>query len=289
MEKKVIGTSRAPALQPVGDAYQEHVFFDYRGLGRQANPAIRASYAPAQTVVPTDSVRTTGAQAQRGFECVTILLQGQLQARDSARHTHALAAGDVLWGGAGRGVLREQQHGPDLTRNGGTLELLTLWINLPAQYKLTDPHCQHLPAADIPEVALPGGAGTVRVMAGEYGGQTGPAETVTPLQLWDLHLQAGHTVKLPLPLRWYGVLLLIQGQVQPIYWQQTVRAPELVFVDAGGEEITLDVEQDSRAILLCSQPVEESVAGIDALVMNTDAELVQAQQDLQNGAFGALD
>ena len=164
MQKKIIGASRAPAAQAVGEAYHEHVFFNPQGLGRQANPAIYASYAPPQTVSPEGGERSTGVQAQRGVECVTLLLQGQLEVRDSAGHAHQLNRGDVLWGGAGRGLLREQRLGHDLGRDGGTLELLTLWVNLPAQYKPTDPHCQHLPAAGLPQVTLPEGAGTVAVM-----------------------------------------------------------------------------------------------------------------------------
>lgn len=290
MSKKVIGVSGAPAAQAVGDAYREHVFYSYQGLGRQANPAIHASYAPAQAFGPAAaSLPSTGVQAQRGFECVTLLLQGDLEARDSAGHAHGLAAGDVLWSGAGRGLLRELRHGAGLAREGGTLELATFWINLPAAYKLTEPHCQCLPAAELPELALPDDAGTLRVIAGEWGGQLGPAETVTPLQLWDLRLRAERSITLPLPRQWYGLLLVLQGRLRISYWPHTVESPQLVLLDGGGQDVSLEVGQDSRVVLLCSQPLDEPVAGFEALVMNTEEQLAQARQELRDGLFGSLD
>ncbi|MDO5693742.1 MAG: pirin-like C-terminal cupin domain-containing protein [Pseudomonadota bacterium] len=288
MEKKVIGVTRAPTIQSVGQAYQEHVFFNYRGLGRQANPAILASYAPAQNVAPAGTQPSTGARAHSGFECVTLLLQGQLEARDSAGHAHTLAAGDVLWSGAGRGLLCEQRHGADLAREGGTLELINFWINLPAACKATDPHCQHLDAASLPELPLPGDAGSMRVIAGEWQEQLGPAETVTPLQLWDLRLRAGRSVKLPLPLRWYGLLLVLQGRVRLSFWQQAIDARQLVLLDGGGDELAIEADHDTRAVLLCSQPLDEPIVGADALVLNTEEQLAQAQRDVQSGAFGTL-
>lgn len=289
MEKKVIGVSRAPAARPVGQAYLEHTFFNHQGLGRQANPAIGAAYAAPQTFEPAPVPPGTGVQAQCGFECVSLLLQGQLDTRDSAGHAHALAAGDVLWSGAGRGLLREQRHGADLARDGGTLELLTLWINLPAAYKATDPHCQHLPAAALPELPLPDEAGTLRVIAGEWQGQLGPAETATPLQLWDLRLHAGRSTDLPLPRGWYALLLVLQGRVRLSYWQHAIDAPQLAFLDAGGDHLRIEADQDSRAVLLCSQPLDEPIVGFEALVLNTDEQLAQARQALDSGQWGTLE
>lgn len=287
MQKKIIGASSAPAPRSVGDIYQEHVFFNPQGLGRQTNPAIYAGYVAPQQVLAGEP-RSSGAQAQRGFEPVTLMMQGQLDVRDSAGHAHTLNPGDVLWGGAGRGVLREQRLGADLARDGGLLEQLTLWVNLPAQYKLTDPHCQHIAAAEVPEVALPDGAGTVRVIAGELSGQTGPAETVTPMQLWDVRIAAGKAVTLPMPMRWHGVLLVLEGLAYARFLSHTIQALQLVLLDTSGDELMLEVEQNFRAVLLCSQPLDEPIASSDGLVMNSEEQLVQARGDLENGLFGSL-
>jgi hypothetical protein len=289
MFKKIIGASRPRSAQSVGNAYQEHVLFDYRGLGRQINPAIYASYAPAQDFASTvGQAPSTGVQPQCGMECVTLLLQGQLDARDSEQRRHTLHSGDILWHSAGRGLLSELRHGADLVQNGGQLELLTLWVNLPAQFKLSDPHCQYVSAADVPEVALPEGGGTLRVIAGEYGGAIGPAETVTPLQLWDLRLLAGRAVTLPLPSHWYTVLLVLEGRMYNHFWPDVIDAPQLVVFDAAGEEITFEAKQNSRAVLLSCQSLDEAIAGSEALVMNTEDQLMQARTRLQSGMFGEI-
>ena len=88
--------------------------------------------------------------------------------------------------GGGSGILHEEFHSPEFTKTGGTLEMVQLWVNLPAQDKLEKPGYQTLLDADIPSVDLPDDAGRVRVIAGEFGGRRGPARTFTPIDVWDV-------------------------------------------------------------------------------------------------------
>lgn len=285
MRKIVVGASRALSAQTAGHAIEEQLFFSYSGMGRQTNPVIHAAYAPAAT---TAGNADAAPQALCGFECVTLLLQGALRVRDSAGHDTRLAAGDVLWHSAGSGLLRQDSPAP------GLLEQLTLWINLPAEYKGTQPHCQPIRAADIPRISLTGEdgacAGQLRLIAGQWQTQLGPAETVQPLQLWDMELQPGSKLELPLPHKWYAVLLVLQGSLHLSHWPQPLGPRQMAMLDAFGDSVGLQAQgpENAHVVMISGQPLNEALSGADALVLNTPEQLRQAQQALASGGFGTL-
>lgn len=288
MKKPIIGVTRPLAAVAVGDAYREQVLFNGDGLGRQTNPMIRAAYVAPENIAAGAQARGTGAQAQCGLECVTLVRQGQIESRDSSGHAAALNAGDVLWRGAGRGVLHENRLGQQLASRGGTLELLNLWINLPAIYKQVEPYRQLVRNVDLPALPLPDAAGTARVIAGEWLGQIGPAETVTPLQLWDLAVAPGGSVTLPLQHGWYALLLVLSGDISISYWPHRIDAPQLVVCDSFGAEVDLATQQGAQVVLISGSPLDEPIAVRQALVMNTPEQLDQAAQAFASGAFGSL-
>lgn len=335
MKKPVVATSRPLSAQAAGPLWQAQPIFNYRGLGRQANPTIQASLVPAQSVSAADAeaaaqaalAQKTGADAQAGleariapdptmtattraeeittaatlpatgtlamagFEAVTLVLQGDLEMQTSLPtvHTAVASAGDVLWNGAGAGVLTRTLPGPTLRTQGGTIEAVSLWVNLPAEYKLSEPHLQHLKAADTPTIILPESAGTLRVIAGEWKGEMGPAETVQPLQLWDVQVKAGHTVTLPLPRTWYAQLLVLTGTIHIDFWPNDIGSPQLVLLDAYGDGTTFTTKEDTRLILLCAEPLNESITGAEALVFADQPHLQDAQARQDAGRFGTLD
>lgn len=277
MKKAVIGASR-PLASAAGE---ERLFFSYDGMGRQTNPVIRAAWLAPRTVPDA----ALAVQPMCGMECVSLLWQGALRVRDSAGLHAQLAAGDALWHGTGAGVLREERP------QAGALEACHLWLNLPAQHKRAAPYSQPITSADIPRIELPGAAGHMRLLAGEWQGQLGPAQTVLPLQLWDITLTPGARIELPLPHGWYAEALVLQGLLGADYWPDPVRAPQLLLFDAFGEDVCLSVNASSppaHLVLIASQPLDEPICGDGALVMNTPEQLAQMRQRLEQGAFGAL-
>ena len=294
MKKPVVGVTRPLTAEGIGNLWQARQFFTYSGLGRQANPAIHATLIEPQHVAAADdptSPRSTGVQPQAGFESVTLLLEGDLEVRTSLPEGQppvVLGAGDVLWNGMGRGVLTETLAGPQLTREGGTVSAVTLWVNLPAAYKLSDPHRQYLPAAQIPSFVLPESAGTLRVIAGQWHNDLGPAETVGPLQLWDVRVKAGHTVTLPLPQKWYAQLLMLTGKITIDFWPDEIGSPQLVLLDAYGDGTTFTVKEDTHLILLCCEPLDEPIVGRGDLVFGDEPHLQDAEARLKDGGFGKL-
>ena len=283
MKKAVVGASR-PLAGASGAAGEESQFFSFSGLGRQTNPVIRAAWL-APRAVPAGAC---AVQPMCGMECVSLLWQGGLRVRDSAALDVQLAPGDALWHGTGAGVLREEHP---TSSAEGAFEACHLWLNLPAQHKLVAPYSQHIRGGDIPRVALPGGAGHMRLIAGEWQGQTGPAETVLPLQLWDISLAPGARVELPLPHGWYVEVLALQGRMGADYWPDPVRTPQMVLFDAFGEDVCLSVSEGSepaRLLLAASEPLDEPISGDGALVMSTPEQLEQMRQHQEQGGFGTL-
>ncbi|MDO4635948.1 MAG: pirin-like C-terminal cupin domain-containing protein [Lautropia sp.] len=287
MNKPVIGASRPLSAQTIGTLWQAHPFFSPDGLGRQANPAIHAAWAPRQHIAPAAPAvtRTSGRQAQAGFEEVTLLLDGDLMVHttipDAGNQTNTLVqTGDVLWNGAGSGIFTEKRVGPVLNRTGGILSALTLWINLPARFKASAPCLQHLRSALVPTIALDGEAGSMRPIAGRFKDCEGPIETVQPLQLWDIHVRAGSKVSLPLPAGWYAQILVLAGCLDMAFWPDPLHAPQLVLLDAAGDGVTFTAREAAHLVLLCCEPLNEPVAIHEQLVLNTSSQLAETRTRL---------
>jgi redox-sensitive bicupin YhaK (pirin superfamily) len=190
---------------------------------------------------------------------------------------------------AAGGIVHEEKHGPEFTRTGGTMEMVQLWVNLPARDKRKPPGYQDLLARDIPTVALPGGAGEARVIAGSCEGTRGPARTFTPIDLWDVSLRADRTAKLTLPAGHTALLLVQRGTVR-VAGSDAVATGELAILDREPGALELRAEGgDARVLVLSGAPIAESVVGMGPFVMNTRAEIVQAMRDYEAGRMGVLE
>ena len=195
--KKILGVYSAPRPHWVGDGFPVRSLFGYDGLGRHLSPFLLLDHAAPTHFEPTTRPRGVGSHPHRGFETVTIVYQGEVAHRDSTGAGGVIGPGDVQWMTAAGGIVHEEFHSPAFTQSGGTVEMVQLWVNLPAKDKMAAPGYQNLLNGNIPSVELPDGAGRVRVIAGSYAGQTGPARTFTPMNVWDVRIRAGQTLQLP--------------------------------------------------------------------------------------------
>jgi redox-sensitive bicupin YhaK (pirin superfamily) len=187
---------------------------------------------------------------------------------------------------AGSGVVHEEMHSWDYTRRGGAFEAIQLWVNLPKRLKMTTPKYQTLLNADIPEVALPGDAGAVRIIAGDYDGRKGPAETFTPMNLWDLRLKAGRGAFVPSPNGHTMAVFVLSGAVTVN--GKRAHDAELVVLDRKGDGVRIDAEADAKLLILSGEPIDEPVFGYGPFVMNTEDEIRRAITDYQSGRMGHL-
>jgi redox-sensitive bicupin YhaK (pirin superfamily) len=189
---------------------------------------------------------------------------------------------------AGQGIVHEEFHSPEFTRKGGTLQMVQLWINLRAKDKSAKPGYQTLLNAQIPNVALPADAGHVRVIAGEFDGQKGPAKTFTPINLWDVNLRAGKGAELALPDGHTTTFLVLSGEIA-VDGGQTAHEGDLAIFDRTGGGIKVMANADTKLLVMDGEPIAEPIVGQGPFVMNSRAEIQQAFADYQFGKMGEID
>ncbi|QDU97030.1 pirin family protein [Lignipirellula cremea] len=269
----------------VGDGFPVRSLFSYHD-GAAFDPFLLLDYAGPYEFAPAEAVRGVGEHPHRGFETVTIVYQGELEHRDSSGSSGSIAAGDVQWMTAASGVVHEEFHSERFSREGGVLEMVQLWVNLPRQEKMSPPRYQEILSGQIPQVELPQQAGVARVIAGRLGETVGPATTVTPINVWDLQLQAGGRVELDIPASHNALLIVQQGEVQ--VQESPVKSVELVSFEQEAGAVLLQAESAARVLVLTGEPLREPIVGQGPFVMNTREEIHQAVQDYQAGRMGRL-
>ncbi|HEU5284769.1 MAG TPA: pirin family protein [Burkholderiales bacterium] len=220
----------------------------------------------------------------RGFETVTIMLEGSMEHHDSQGNRGVIRPGGVQWMTAARGIVHAEYRGQELVQRGGTLHGVQLWVNLPRRFKMNPPGYQDLDPERIAEVPVSGGA--VRAIAGEYGGVAGPARTFTPLAVLHLRLDTAGKAGIPVAAQWNAGAYLIRGAVRVN--GRPLREREMaVFAQAEGDiEVAADAPSD--VLVLAGQPIAEPVVSWGPFVMNTREEIVAAQRDYALGRMGSL-
>jgi redox-sensitive bicupin YhaK (pirin superfamily) len=284
--KKLLHVYQSSNTHWVGDGFPVRSVFDYNGLGKDLSPFLLLDYAAPYKFPPTNQRRGVGAHPHKGFETVTMAFQGEIEHRDSSGGGGRIGPGDVQWMTAGKGIIHEEFLSEEFARKGGTLQMVQLWVNLRAQDKGTKPRYQSLLKGEIPIIQLPENAGTVRVIAGEYATRTGPAKTFTPINLWDVSLQAGKSAHLPLPNGHTSIFLVLSGQVTVD--GTDVAEGNLAIFTRNGDFLALEAQSDAHLLLMDGEPLDEPVVGRGPFVMNTHAEIQSAFEDYQLGRMGEI-
>lgn len=285
--KSILGIYNAPNSHWVGDGFRVHSLFSYQNHGKQLSPFLLLDYAGPNEFAAADKPRGVGPHPHRGFETVTIVYKGELAHQDSTGQGGIIGPGDVQWMTAGSGILHEEFHSAAFTQSGGTLEMIQLWVNLPAKYKLTPPHYQAILKQDIPVVSLPNNAGSVRVIAGEYGGHKGAAHTFSPMQVWDMQLPHGSVNEFMLPDGWSVALIVLHGSVW-VNGGAVVHETQLMVLGRPGNTLAIEAGNDAQVLLLSGESIDEPIVGHGPFVMNTEQEISQAIDDFNSGRFGQM-
>jgi hypothetical protein len=285
--KEIIDLLSAPTPHWVGDGFPVRSLFSYESHGKALSPFLLLDYAGPKQFAPAPRRRGVAAHPHRGFETVTIVYQGEVDHRDSTGAGGHIGPGDVQWMTAASGIMHEEFHSEAFTRQGGMLEMVQLWVNLPARDKMADPRYQTLLDTDIPKVALDDGAGTVRVIAGELQGHRGPARTFTPMDVWDIRLSQGGRTQFVLPEGSTLALVLLRGTLLVNDSRIAGEAQVAVFARAG-TRIAIEAKSDATLLLLSGEPIDEPIVGQGPFVMNSQTEIAKAIADFSNGRFGRL-
>ena len=285
--KKVVATHSAPDRHWVGDGFPVHGMFSYTGDTKRISPFLMLDYAAPTRFEPTSGRRGVGQHPHRGFETVTIVYDGEVEHRDSTGAGGVIGPGDVQWMTAGSGILHEEFHSADYSKRGGPFEMAQLWVNLPAKDKMAQPGYQAITGAQIPSVELPDGAGQVRVIAGAFGGQKGPARTFTPMNVWDVRLHPGKIADLAQVEGWTVLVVVLAGTVQ-VNGETILREKQMATLSTAGTGVTLEANNEVKLLFLAGQPIDEPVVGYGPFVMNTREEIAQAVNDFNSGKFGRM-
>lgn len=269
----------------VGDGFPVRSLFSYHGNNTAITPFLLFDYAGPWNFEPVSGhPRGVGEHPHKGFETVTIVYDGEVSHRDSTGSGGTIGSGEVQWMTAGAGVIHEEFHSPGFSKTGGPFRMVQLWVNLPAKDKLTPAKYQALTRDMISEVALDGGR--VRVIAGEFQGTKGPASTFTPINLWDVRLDAGAEVNLPLPDGHTSMIAVLSGHVT--IDGKGVGEAEIARFTREGEGVTIKADGNAMLLVLTGEPIDEPVFGHGPFVMNTEAEIREAIAEFNSGKFGQL-
>jgi redox-sensitive bicupin YhaK (pirin superfamily) len=217
---------------------------------------------------------------------VTIAFQGEVEHGDSVGNRGVIGPGDVQWMTAASGIIHEEFLARDFLKRGGTLEMVQLWVNLPAKYKMIAPKYQPILNQNIPVVQLPDNGGSVRVIAGNFSGTQGAARTFSPVNLWDIKLNAGKSVELTVPEGHTAMLFVRHGRIAV---EGAVIGPaDLAILEQDGTRIRLQAQEATSLLLMGGEPIAEPIVASGPFVMNTEQEIRVAMMDYQSGSMGRM-
>lgn len=285
--KEVASVLNPPAPHMVGDGFRVHNFFP-GGNKIKMSPFYLLDYNAKVNYSARQQPRGVGAHPHRGFETVTIAYQGAVAHHDSAGNSGLIFPGDVQWMTAGKGILHKEYHEQQYSLNGGYFQMVQLWVNLPAAYKMTTPKYQGIKAADIKTFQLPEDQGLVKVIAGHFNGVEGAASTFSPIEMYELRLKAGSRLSLSFPAHYNTGMMVIEGTIQ-VNTQEKALADQFVYFKNEGTDFSVEALEDTIVLVLSGEPINEPIASYGPFLMNRPEEIQQAIADYNQGKFGYLE
>jgi quercetin 2,3-dioxygenase len=244
-------------------------------------------YAPGEP-------KGTAWHPHRGFETVTYMIDGEFAHSDSNGGGGLITNGDTQWMTAGGGILHIEAPPEHVVAQGGLFHGFQLWVNLPADLKMTAPRYQDIRAGKVSLVASADGGALLRVIAGEVAGDAGPGITHTPISLVHATLAASASLTLPWQPDFNALVYVMAGNGTVGPKARPIQSGQLAVFGAGDTiTVSADPVQESRSpkmdvLILGGRPIREPIAAYGPFVMNTRAELVKAFEDYQAGRLGSI-
>lgn len=283
--EKIVTNPGQPHM--VGDGFRVFNYIPGAGISQERiSPFLMLDYNPAYDFGPSKQPKGVGVHPHKGFETVTIAYKGSVAHHDSSGSSGIINPGDVQWMTAGRGILHKEYHEENFAKTGGLFEMVQLWVNLPKKDKSVDPHYQEITAASMGQVQLENNGGVVKIIAGSLNGANGPANTYTPINLWNLHLNNGGAFKTSISAQHNTSLLVLEGEIEVN--GELVKQHNFVLFANEGDEITINAHKDSLVLLMSGEPIEEPIVSYGPFVMNTYEEIQEAIDEYNSGKFGVL-
>ncbi|MFN5089537.1 MAG: pirin family protein [Bacteroidota bacterium] len=224
-----------------------------------------------------------GPHPHRGFEPVTFLYQGGIRHKDSLGNEGILEAGDIQWMTSGRGIIHSERASDFFMENGGTIEGIQLWVNLPAQNKMTQPKYQEIRKNDIPIITE--NKVTHRLVSGNWNGQKGIVDTFSPMIIIQTSILSGGKTYIPIPENFNACIYILSGKII-LNDNFDYPAGKMIYFTNKGDGIGIEGLADTEILVLCGEPIEEPLAQYGPFVMNSQTEIMEAMRDYQMGKMG---
>jgi len=290
--ERIIPQPAAPGM--VGDGFRVYNYIPGGGglpgssiPQQRISPFLMLDFNAEIDFGPSNRVRGVGVHPHKGFETVTIAYKGSIAHNDSAGSSGVINPGDVQWMTAGAGILHKEYHEQEFSKKGGPFEMVQLWVNLPKKDKGVTPHYQAITKDQMGKIGLPDHQGHINIIAGNFNGTQGPAQTYTPIHLFDIRLKKDGSTTTTLPAGYNTALLVVNGSASVN--DQPAPNHSFVLFASEGEEITITAKEDAVILLLSGEPINEPIASYGPFVMNTQEEIVQSIREAQAGKFGVLE
>jgi redox-sensitive bicupin YhaK (pirin superfamily) len=252
----------------------------------QVDPFLFLNHHGPQTYPPNNRGLPFGPHPHRGFETVTFILEGELSHLDSGGHESVIRAGGVQWMTAGSGLVHAELSPAAFKRAGGPLEILQLWVNLPAALKFAPPRYVGLQREEIPTATVDEGRVAIDVIAGTVEGVTGPYTPLVDIFMSTIRLQPGGRVILPAAADRNVFLYVVRGEVE--VGGRPAKAWHLVQLNGDGDAVELSAAGEAFVVFGHAAPFNEPVVSHGPFVMNTRQQIVEAINDYQAGKFGSV-
>ncbi|MBC6367147.1 pirin family protein [Algoriphagus sp. AK58] len=254
---------------------------------QQIDPFIFLNHHGFQTYPERNQGLPFGPHPHRGMETVTFILEGDIMHKDSSGHESVIGPGGVQYMTAGSGLIHAEVSSSEFKRKGGDLEILQLWLNLPAAKKMITPNYIGLQKEEIPAFEMDGGKIEVQQLFGEWNGVKGAFEGSFPLTMSTIHLKKGGKFEKEIPSEENIFFYIVRGELK-------VNGEEILFRNLveftnTGEKIKVEASENTILILGHARPFNEPMVAQGPFVMNTQQQIYEAYQDYQAGKFGSWD
>ncbi|PTX18411.1 hypothetical protein C8N40_106211 [Pontibacter mucosus] len=249
------------------------------------DPFLFLNHHGPQVYQPGNQGLPFGPHPHRGFETLTFILDGDIMHQDTGGGKDVIEAGGVQWMTAGRGLIHAEVSSEKFKQEGGSMEILQLWFNLPARYKMTDPKYIGLQKESIPVVSEDEGKVKVNVISGNWRGTKGPIPSLSDIHMASIEMQHGGSFVTSVEAARNIFFYVVRGSVNVN--GDTVEKLHLVEFTNEGEQVEVEALEDSYILFGHALPYNEPVVAHGPFVMNTEAEIHQAFRDYQAGKMGS--
>lgn len=227
-----------------------------------------------------------GPHPHRGFEPVTFIFKGAIEHKDSRGNHSVIGAGGVQWMTAGMGIIHSEAVPRDFVEQGGELELIQLWINLPKHLKMVQPKYQGFQKEAIPQFVTQDGKARLNVIAGEYNALTGPVESLTQITAYTIEMENGGKLAIEIPQERNVIVYQLHGN--SFVQNKEIRSKQLIHFSNEGRNVEIVAKAPGSLLFLAGNPINEPVVSWGPYVMNSQTEILEAMRDYQMGKMGVL-